>query len=1174
MRQNPLFPPHCEWIPPDSFPDLSGAKEIAIDLETRDENLESYGPGWPRNDGYVVGYAIAVEGWCGYFPVAHEGGGNLDKGAVERWVGRVLELECPKVMHNAAYDLGWLLACGFKVNGTIIDTMIAAACLDENRMSYSLNSLGFDYLKQTKSEQGLRDAARDFGVHPKKELWRLPAMYVGEYAEADAELTLQLWQCFKPLLRREDVESVFDLETRVLPVLVNMTRQGVRFDRERALSLIEEMTSREKELLADIRSTAAMPVDVWAAASIAKAFDKLGLAYPRTETGLPSFTKTFLDGLDHPLSKAIVEARELNKTYGTFLRPYLDLSEHDGRIHSHVNQLRSDEGGTVTGRLCVHGETVLELNTGPVKIGDYEPTGREFIKTHTGEWHRVLRRYNKGMENMVELVASNGSRVSCTRGHRVLTCRGWVPVGNLQVGDTLYHVSKQSEIEGRENLPTGHRGLFIGRTSDDAGDWEETGAGGTHNTGHSAEKTASQAAGKGTGAASVALQNGGPQSHERQAGGASSQLQGGMLRWEGLHSCPEAKVVYGEKGEQARLPTPPCAVRSTGIDRDPARVGSTSHRRDHYEQPHRQLGSSHSFGASGFAQEVTVAEINAVGEARVWDIEVEGDHSYIAQGLIHHNSMNSPNLQQVPARHEVIGPLVRSLFLPEEGELWASCDFSSQEPRLLVHYATLLGLPGSEVMQAAYLKDPRTDFHQMVADMAGIKRKQAKTIGLGLCIAEGQLVLTNSGLIPIEQIKECHKLWDGVEWVAHEGVVFMGIKEVITYGNLTATPDHNVWAVKSGKVPFRVAASRLDALVSTGNAGQPVRYVDRCEQGNTAPREASIRKGAMRLWNRRLETVRQPQEWEVLPVLRLCGAQTPSAGGAFTGELRRDAVLTAKGHGSHATMPKPKGPWVEELRGAWNSVRIFFSKGLRGISTLLAPSVRMDGHDDRPDQQQRELCNREHPEILVSREQHEPKKYAKVYDIINAGPRHRFTVSNVLVSNCYGMGKHKLADSLDMSVDEASALITLFHQKVPFLRSTIDAVMRRIENPASGGAIRTLLGRKCRFPLFEPVQWGVNKALPYEQAIIEYGPRVKRAMTYKGLNRLIQGSAADQTKMAMVKLNEAGFNIKLQLHDEIVVSVKTREEAEEVGRIMATAVELAIPSVVDVEVGENWGSAK
>jgi DNA polymerase I-like protein with 3'-5' exonuclease and polymerase domains len=173
----------------------------------------------------------------------------------------------------------------------------------------------------------------------------------------------------------------------------------------------------------------------------------------------------------------------------------------------------------------------------------------------------------------------------------------------------------------------------------------------------------------------------------------------------------------------------------------------------------------------------------------------------------------------------------------------------------------------------------------------------------------------------------------------------------------------------------------------------------------------------------------------------------------------------------------------------------------------------------------------------------------------------------------YGMGKQKLANSLDLPLEEASELITTFHSKVPFLRGTVDAVMKRIENRASNGSIRTLLGRKCRFPLWEPVAWGVNKALPYEQAVIEYGPRVKRAMTYKGLNRLIQGSAADQTKAAMVALHKAGFRILLQVHDEIALSVDKREDAEEAAQIMAAAVQLEVPSRVDVECGPSWGEA-
>ena len=157
---------------------------------------------------------------------------------------------------------------------------------------------------------------------------------------------------------------------------------------------------------------------------------------------------------------------------------------------------------------------------------------------------------------------------------------------------------------------------------------------------------------------------------------------------------------------------------------------------------------------------------------------------------------------------------------------------------------------------------------------------------------------------------------------------------------------------------------------------------------------------------------------------------------------------------------------------------------------------------------------------------------------------------------------------------EATDLIQQFHRNVPFLKGTVNAVMNRIDHPATGGAIRTILGRKCRFPFWEPVEWGVNKALPREQAVIEYGQRIKRSGTYKGLNRLMQGSAADQTKKAMVELHQAGYRLLLQLHDEVVISVPEKKDAVEASKIMVNAVRLAVPSRVDVEVGPNWGSAK
>jgi DNA polymerase I-like protein with 3'-5' exonuclease and polymerase domains len=657
-----IFPSASEWLPPESFPDLSEAKEIAIDLETCDPNMEKFGPGWPRKDGFIVGYAVAVDGWCGYYPIAHGGGGNLDKKIVESWITEIMLLPCPKVMHNAAYDLGWLWAAGFEVKGKIIDTMIAAGLVDENRFSYALNSLGFDLLKEVKSEEMLKKAALDWGVHPKKQLWMLPANFVGSYGEQDAALTLKLWHHLEILLRQEEVESIFELETEILPILTRMTFKGIRFDREGAKKLIVDLQKKEKKLMAYIRKESGLPVDMWAAVSIAKAFDALGIDYPKTEKGAPSFTKSFLESCEHPIAQAIVEVREINKTHNTFLTPYLDASEATGRIHSHVSQLRGETGGTVTGRLCVHGDTVLELDIGPVKIGEYEPTGGERIKTHTGQWRRVVRRYDKGLEEMVQIITSSNR----------------------------------------------------------------------------AGETSSRPKGKGEGAAAVSLKNGGLKSHEGKVGAASPQLQGRVRGREGICSCVEAAVVHGTTEQQAYVSTSSSDLRGVGPVSNSTGVGDSPCRRGPYEQPRRELGVSYEGGSPNFAQEVTVAKIIPLGKARVWDIEVEGDHSYIAGGLIHHNSMNQPNLQQVPARHPVIGPMVRGLFLPEEGQFWSALDFSAQEPRLLIHFSTRLELPGADKMAEAYRTDPDTDFHQIVADVAGITRKEAKTIGLGISLWDGQ----------------------------------------------------------------------------------------------------------------------------------------------------------------------------------------------------------------------------------------------------------------------------------------------------------------------------------------------------------------------------------------------------------------------------------------------------
>ena len=625
-----MFAPKTEWIPPSELPDLSYAKEIAIDLETRDPNLKTLGPGWSRKDGEIVGYAVATSQWSGYVPVNHFGGGNLDKRIVEKWMQAVLSTPSKKIMHNAQYDLGWLRATGFKVEGRVIDTMLTASLLDENRFSYSLNALSYDYLNKIKAEKELQEAAKAFGVDPKAEMWKLPAMYVGHYAETDAVLTLELWNYFIGKLSEEDLWTVHGLETDLLPCLVEMTLRGVRVDMDGVEKTKQYLLKEEKIALDKIKHITGVGVEIWAAQSLSKAFDKVGLSYPKTEKGSPSFTKAFLLENTHKLPQLVVRARELNKTNGTFITTIQKHVAHDGRIHSHINQIRSDDGGTVSGRI----------------------------------------------------------------------------------------------------------------------------------------------------------------------------------------------------------------------------------------------------------------------------------------------SMNNPNLQQIPARNQELGPMIRKLFLPEEGEQWASIDYSQQEPRILVHYASVYGkarkagaLPRVEEFVEKYINDPDMDFHTMVAEMADIPRKQAKTINLAMM---------------------------------------------------------------------------------------------------------------------------------------------------------------------------------------------------------------------------------------------------------------------------YGMGVTKLSAQLDITEDEAKKLTQQYHEKVPFVKRLMLGVSERLNQGNSQGSIRSLKGRKCRFDLWEPDGFGMKKAMKYEEAVVHYGntTRLKRAYTYKALNRLIQASAADMTKQAMVNLYKEGLVPLIQIHDEIAISVKTKEKAKFIAKIMEDAISLDVPMKTDIEIGDSWGTAQ
>ncbi len=338
------------WSPPSTFPDLTNCDRIAIDLETRDPNLMTLGPGWCRDDGYVIGYAVAAGDFVGYFPVRHESG-NMPERMVVNWLKKQMDTpHIEKVMHNAMYDLGWMRWAGIEVKGKIIDTMIAAPLLNENRRFYNLNSLAGEYLGEWKNEKMLRSAASMHGVDPKSEMWKLDSCFVGRYAEQDASVTLKLWDRLSIDINKDEVTSIFALESGLLPVLLDMKTKGVRVDLDKAELVKKDLKKRESALLKEIKEETGIAVEPWAAASVAKVFDSLGLSYNRTEgSNAPSFTKNFLANHTHPVAQKIVRLREFNKANTTFVETILNHA-HNGRIHCDFHPLRTDDGGTVTGR--------------------------------------------------------------------------------------------------------------------------------------------------------------------------------------------------------------------------------------------------------------------------------------------------------------------------------------------------------------------------------------------------------------------------------------------------------------------------------------------------------------------------------------------------------------------------------------------------------------------------------------------------------------------------------------------------------------------------------------------------------------------------------------------------------------------------------------------------------
>ena len=360
----------AEWQPPKDFPDLSAAKNIAIDLETSDPALLTEGPGWAHGPGYTAGIAVSVDGWKGYYPIAHETGQNMDTEPVVRWCNDQFARENqPKIFANASYDVGWLRRTGIEIRGRWLDIQLAAPLINENERTYALNALGQRYLQEKKSESLLYEAAEMFGFDSKEAKGKIhvfsPSM-VGAYAEQDADLTRRLWLVMEPLLAEQNLEEVFRLESELQPHLFEMRWRGVRFNSERA----EHLQVKWEEKLKTLQEMELPGVDIWAARSIEERAKELGVGgYVRTATGEASFTTEFFESSKDKFFKDIQLARKLDKGLQFAKGLASKVNPKTGRIHAQVHQLRSDDYGTVSGRFSYSHPNLQQIPTRDPTIG-------------------------------------------------------------------------------------------------------------------------------------------------------------------------------------------------------------------------------------------------------------------------------------------------------------------------------------------------------------------------------------------------------------------------------------------------------------------------------------------------------------------------------------------------------------------------------------------------------------------------------------------------------------------------------------------------------------------------------------------------------------------------------------------------------------------------------------
>ena len=361
--------------------DLRGIDTVAVDIETYDPNLKTKGLGAIRNDGFICGIAVATGKDTAYFPLRHSDT-DIDPARIDK-IWEVLNKKIfqneniTKIFHNAMYDVCWIRAVtGKKMKGRIVDTMIAASVIDENRFKYSLDALSKDYLDESKYKYDLQQKTLEWSggtvKDPMTNMHKLPAYIVKDYAKQDVDLTYKLWNLFNKkidevLYTKEDGDQktcrkIFELETKLFLCLVDMKFKGVKIDTAQAILFGRHLKKRRDQIVKAIENKTGIRVDIWAASSIKNLLEHQKITdYKETpKSKMPQLPKDYLKTHKNKCLRMIAKAREYDKAVNTFIEGLLSYV-HEGRIHADINQIRSDAGGTVTGRFSMSNPNLQQI---------------------------------------------------------------------------------------------------------------------------------------------------------------------------------------------------------------------------------------------------------------------------------------------------------------------------------------------------------------------------------------------------------------------------------------------------------------------------------------------------------------------------------------------------------------------------------------------------------------------------------------------------------------------------------------------------------------------------------------------------------------------------------------------------------------------------------------------